>query len=121
MMIEPTYTYEPYEYSNAWGEGYVSPTEMVGDYGAEYNYDWGGGYASPTEMVKDYGWEYNNGEIESNAKYGYWAEDIVMKMSPTMYEPPDNSEKANAKYGWWAEDIVMKMSPTMYEPPDNSE
>ena len=63
MMVESTYTYEPYEYSNAWGEGYVSPTEMVGDYGAEYNYDWGWGYASPTEMVKDYGWEYNNGEV----------------------------------------------------------
>ena len=41
-------------------------------------------------------------------------------MSPTMYEPPDNSEEANAKYGYWSEDIVMKLSPTMYQPPDNS-
>ena len=44
MMVESTYSYEPYEYSNEWGEGYVSPTEMV----------------------SDYGWEYKNSEAKSN-------------------------------------------------------
>ena len=45
---------------------YVSPSEMVEDYGWQENRsranEWGDGYVSPAEMVKDYGWEYNNQE-----------------------------------------------------------
>ena len=43
---------------------YVSPSEMVEDYGWQENRfranEWGDGYVSPAEMVRDYGWEYNN-------------------------------------------------------------
>ena len=48
---------------------------------------------------------------ESNeSKYGYYAEPIIRKLSPTMY-----GEYENGRKGYWAEDIVTEMMPSAYD------
>ena len=46
---------------------------------------------------------------DSNGRKGYWAEDIVREMSPSMYE-----YDSNESYGWYAEPLIKKLSPSMY-------
>ena len=61
------------------------------------------------------------GEYE-NGRKGYWAEDIVREMAPSMYDPEyDYNESNESQYGYYAMPIIKKLSPSMYGEYENSQ
>ena len=62
-------------------------------------------------MMK-YGEDNGSREAQANGRKGYWAEDIVREMSPSMYDTNDTNEWGEK--GWYAEDITRELSPSMY-------
>ena len=88
-----------------WGSGYISPLQLVPF----------PKYKSPTAMMK-YGEDNRSREAQTNGRKGYWAEDIIREMSPSMYDTNDTNEWGEK--GWYADDIIREVSLSMY--PSNS-
>ena len=47
-------------------------------------------------------------DYDSNESYGWYAEPLIKKLSPSMYP------EMNGRPGYWAEDILRESAPTMF-------